>query len=107
MSKLLGFSDLKEGVQYRMLHGGERDHGYDYELRDGSLYNISRGRTSSVPFNLKTKFSAIETPYTFKVDSLEFPVECFSDKIVVGCQTLSIDDVYEVFRFVKRYYERG
>jgi hypothetical protein len=93
---LLEFNQLETGKVYRMLHGGEKDHGYNYQLLpDGTLFNRSKNRRSGVPFSLKTRF--IETENKFlKLASLDFEIEFHSKGAKIGCQNVSIEDLKEI-----------
>jgi hypothetical protein len=97
MENLLTFDQLQEGVCYRLLHGGEKDHGYNYVLKNGVLFNQNKGKNSSIPFNTKTRF--IETKNKFlTLPSLdnEYIIEFHSKGAKVGCQNISIEDLKEL-----------
>ena len=90
------FLDLKEGIRYRALLGGSKDHGYDYELRKGRLYNLSKGKYSTLTFNLATKFQEVIAPFeeeSFDLDTLDQTIKLSRTSVEVGCQTISIDDI--------------
>ena len=94
------FHELEEGKQYRLLHGGEKDHGYVYELRDGRLYNKIKGKFSSVPFNTKVRFVESKTE-KFRLDTLEFDVVLGPRQAQIGCQQVSREDLLEFARRVR------
>lgn len=97
------FHELEEGKQYRLLHGGERDHGYIYEIRDGKLFNKIKGRFSSVPFNNKVRFVESITK-KFNLSTLEFDVIFGPRQAKIGCQTISKEDLLEFSRLVQDFY---
>lgn len=103
LKNLKQFHELEEGKFYRILHGGDVDHGYDYQLIKGVLRNVSKNRASSVPFNTSTRF--LETTQSlFKFDSLDHDVVFQDGGIKVGCQNLSIKDAKEIaFQILDRY----
>ena len=90
--KKLKFKDLKLNKKYRVLHGGEKDHGYTYikewnYLNDTyNLVNITKNKISS----LDTKsLIFVEVDEKFRsYPTLDFKVEFTSKSIVVGCQTI-------------------
>ena len=101
---LLEFSQLENGKVYRMLHGGEKDHGYNYILKDGILFNQNKRKPSSVPFNMKTRF--IETENKFlKLESLDYEIEFHSRGLKIGCQNLSVEDAKEIAAHILCRYE--
>jgi hypothetical protein len=103
LKNLKQFHELEEGNFYRLLHGGDVDHGYDYQLVNGILRNVSKNKNSSVPFNTSTRF--LETTQSlFKFDSLDHDVVFQDSGIKVGCQNLSIKDAKEIaFQILDRY----
>ena len=104
MENLLTFDQLEEGIRYRMLHGGQRDHGYNYQLQNGVLYNMNKGKPSSVPFNMNVRF--IETGNKFlKLDSLNYEIEFHTRGLKIGCQQLSIEDAKEIAAQILVRYE--
>jgi hypothetical protein len=104
MENLLQFSELKEGKLYRLLHGGQKDHGYNYILKNGKLFNRTKNRDSSLSFNQSIRF--IETENKFlNLDSLDYEVEFHSKGMKVGCQNLVIDDALILANeIINRYY---
>ena len=91
MTNFLNFDQLKNGVIYRMLFHGKKDHGYSYRLESGRLYNITKNRFSSIGFNKNVQFID-ESKKFYRVDSLEFPIEFHSRGIKIGCQNVTNDD---------------
>ena len=104
--KLLNFYDLQENEVYRALHGGEKDHGYTYTLKNGRLFNTSKNKVSSLGFNKNIKF--IKENIKFKdYDTLEFPVEMGVKTVKVGCQSLSIKDAVQLANDLLERYEEN
>ena len=91
MSNFLNFDQLENGKMYRVLHNGEKDHGYSYCLNAGRLYNFDKQRFSSLGFNKNIKFID-ENKKFYKVESLEFPIEFHSRGIKIGCQNITNSD---------------
>ena len=89
--KYLTFDQLERGKFYRALHGGERDHGYNYTLNEGKLWNATKGKKSSLEYDKSLKFVATLDKFK-RYDSLNFPVELTTKGVVVGCQTVDVDD---------------
>ena len=89
------FQDLKENIVYSCVVGGAIDHGYEYELRKGRVYNLSKSRYSTMPFNTKTYFTELDTfrPEQFKLGTLEYAVKLRRASIIIGCQTIALSDV--------------
>lgn len=102
---LLSFEQLQDdGTLYRLLHGGEKDHGYNYSLRDGRLYNETMRRYSNVPFNAKIKF--VKSDEKIKnYESLEYDVEFHSNGVKVGCQNITRNDAYSLAQDLLNYLE--
>lgn len=95
MENLLQFHNLEENKNYRVLHNGEKDHGYNYTLKNGLLFNLSKGKNSSLGFNKNIRF--IETEHKFlRLESLDYEVEFHSRGAKIGCQNVSIDDLKEI-----------
>ena len=104
--KLLDFHQLKEGTAYRVLHGGSKDHGSTYELRNGILFNRSKNKVSSLRFSKTIKF--IEENIKLRnYDTLEFPVEMGVKTVKVGCQSLSIEDAVQLANDLLERYEEN
>lgn len=99
------FHELKQGVTYRLLHGGEKDHGYTYILRDGRLFNTINNRYSSVPFNNRVRFIEHKQE-KFRLTTLEFDVILGPRQGKIGCQTISREDLLEFSRRVQAFYQR-
>jgi len=97
------FHQLEEGKEYRLLHGGEKDHGYIYEIRDGRLFNKIKGRFSLLPFNNKVRFIESITK-KFNLSTLEFDVVLGPRQARIGCQTISKEDLLEFSRLVQDFY---
>ena len=104
MSKLLEFHQLKEFETYRVLHGGDKDHGSTYTLRNGILFNISKNKVSSLRFSRNIKFIKEDTKFK-KYDTLEFIVEMGTRTVKVGCQALSIKDAVALANDLLERYE--
>ena len=102
-SELKQFHELEEGKVYRLLHGGERDHGYNYELRNGVLYNKDGRRNSSVPFNNKVRFIEHIIEH-FNLDSLEYVVEMMPRFAKIGCQTVLKKDLRKFYHKLGEFY---
>ncbi len=104
--KLLQFHELEEGKVYRLLHGGSRDHGYDYELRStGRLYNTSKGRTSSVIFDNSIRFKEVPRKDIRTYDSLDFEVEFGGWMLTVGCQSISKVSAIQLAKDILEKYD--
>lgn len=103
---LLQFHELEEGKFYKLLHGGERDHGYTYILNSaGALYNTSKNRLSKTPFNVKTRFVE-SNEYVKKYPSLSYSAEFKDSCFKVGCQELTLEDAVELaLDIIERYGE--
>lgn len=101
------FQDLKEGSIYSCMVGGAKDHGYEYELRKGRVYNLSKSKYSTMPFNTKTYFTELNTfrPVKFELDSLEYSITLHRDRVVIGCQTLTLSDVEVFCKEVEEKYD--
>ena len=99
----LGFHELEDDKEYRLLHGGEKDHGYIYELRDGRLFNKIKRRFSVVPFNNKVRFVESVTK-KFNLSTLEFDIILGPQQAKIGCQNVSKEDLLEFSRIVQEFY---
>ena len=89
------FDKMKQGKKYRLLHGGEKDHGFDYIKRYDyvndcfELFNLSKDKESSLNPCQYGKLIFIEKEEKFKsYPNLDFKVEYTTQSIVVGCQTI-------------------
>lgn len=99
----LSFDQLEESKQYRVLHGGEKDHGYTYTLRNGVLFNLTKGKNSSLGFNRNIKFIASNEKFK-EYSSIDFTVEFHSRGLKVGCQDISKEDAFELaLDIIERY----
>ena len=93
--KKIKFDKMVQGTKYRLLHGGEKDHGYDYakdycfEKECFILINLTKGSRSSLNPSRYEGLTFVEKNEKFKkYPNLDFKVEFTSKSIVVGCQSI-------------------
>jgi hypothetical protein len=95
MSKLLKFDELSYDKKYRLLHGGEKDHGHDYIIiynhkdKVRALFNVSKDKYSGLNRVSLNQSAFIEVDEKFKsYENLDFKIEFTSKSLVIGCQTI-------------------
>ena len=100
---LLQFHELEENTFYRVLHAGQRDHGYNYKLVNGQLFNHTKNKLSSLGFNKSIRFISTDLKI-MSFPSLDHDIEFHSRGLKIGCQDLSIIDAKEIaYQILDRY----